>query len=424
MSTRYQEQSTFKTQLVNLSVLCAFTSLLIIGKGHNVSGVFLLLPALFLAFPIKKTDLPKNFWTLTAIFIAFFSISVLSFLFKGGNTSDFDQPSRFIFVLLVILMLIKYPPKVNFIILGVTLSSILALIVAIIHTQYYGMNRAFTGINDIAWMKGYMPIQDGGIVMTMGLLCGNFFIYSLKNQQYKIATFTFIGCLCGLAASLMSGSRGAWIALPVVFIYLVYSHRHYFRNKAIILLPMLFLSLFIFSALQSEHVMNRVNQASQDIQKLESGNLNSSVGVRVMLWKSAILATKEYPIFGSGYPQRLEIRKEQVNTGVMPKLLNKWRNIHAHNQFLEYLSVYGIVGFISLISVFLYPLYLFKRMEQTSPEHNILKECGVIHILATMSYCLTQVFFAHNSGTIFYPLILSIFLISSGAIKLNHSQGN
>lgn len=411
--------------IVNVFLCLSIASLLIVGKGHNLAGILLLIPTIFFIWPLNKPKLPTQYWLLVFFFSAFFLLYPISVIFKGGDLSDLDQPSRFLVALLIAILLIKYPPKIKYLTLGFALSAIIAFIIAIIQNYYFDLPRAFTGINSIPWFKGYMPIQDGGIAMTLGLVNLCLSIYYLKAKKNIFAITLFISAFCGIYASILSGSRGAWVAFPIIILYLIWEYRTHLKSRTTLISIGILLTLALLSLSQNQTFTSRINQATHELSVFKLGNDNSSIGVRLVLWQSALLTAKDYPIFGAGYPERIESRLEQIKAGSFSSQINKrYIKVHAHNQYLEHLSVFGIIGLIFLLSVFFYPLWLHIKNNPKNREQRVLNQCGVICILSVMAYCLTQAFFSHTSGTIFYPLMVIIFLTASRSIEIKSNDIN
>lgn len=419
----------FATMLVPLFILSY-------GKGHNIAGVSMILPALFLAFPIKKSMLPEEFKWLSLCFWIYFLIFPLSVLIKGGSMSDIDQPSRFVLALLICLMLLKYPPKIHYLIVGFSLGSSIGFFIAYIQIHYFSFSRGLAATKypsfkgeAIGWFKGFMPIQDGDIAMTLGLITLFFVPYMFKQKdlflrpQKRISPVLVLIAACfGLMASIFSGSRGAWVTSPILLAGFLFANRDMLISKVSKIGVILVLTAGIIGISQSNMVQNRIQQAHADLIQLAQGNENSSVGKRLMLWKSALTTTAENPIFGAGYDGRIESRKAQVARGEMPAQNDYWLQVHAHNEYLEALSVFGVIGLLALMGVFLVPLYLHLKHKPENEAQRVLNQCGIVNIVATMGYGMTQVFLGHNSGAIFYPVMVVIFLTASGAIRLKEDK--
>lgn len=425
MTSQYLTPS--KKEIITSLAVCLFPILILAyGKGHNVAGILLVLPALFLIWPVKKAQISKDFKLLALCFFIYFLIFPLSSLVHGGSMSVTDRPSRFLLALFILLMLIKYPPRIHFIIAGFSIGSFIAGIGAIIQVYHLNLERAFMPIDGMknAWLKGYMPIQDGDIAMTLGSITLFFAFYLLKQRKTTPFILVLLASSFGFIASILSGSRGAWIVAPIILCGLAWNYSAIFKSKKIAISLVMLLTVTTFGLSQSTVVQKRIGQAFTDIAKLEQGNMNSSLGKRIVLWDSALTSTAEAPIFGLGYEGRVESRKAQVARGEMAQQSDYWLQVHAHNEYLEALSVFGVIGFVALMGIFLIPLYFHIKHESEDDAQRVLNQAGIVNIIATMGYGMTQVFLGHNSGAIFYPVMVAIFLGASGAIQLNKQNNS
>jgi O-antigen ligase len=162
-------------------------------------------------------------------------------------------------------------------------------------------------------------------------------------------------------------------------------------------------------------VPQRVQAAKQDISLyLSGGPKDTSLGYRFEFWKSAIDSFIKKPIFGWGNHGVRLSQEQQYKSGIITKAAYDF-NGHAHNQFLDEMAKRGIIGLSALLALFLFPLTTFKKQLTTavSAEAKTLAACGVVLVLSTIDYCLSQAFLNHNSGIVFYCLSLVIFFIST-----------
>ena len=82
----------------------------------------------------------------------------------------------------------------------------------------------------------------------------------------------------------------------------------------------------------------RMQQGISDLVQYSHGNTNSSWGLRLTMWKMAILAFPEAPIFGWGD----DAAQAMESAGVVPPI-NDWFVTHFHNDFLNGLTMGGLV---------------------------------------------------------------------------------
>jgi O-antigen ligase len=147
---------------------------------------------------------------------------------------------------------------------------------------------------------------------------------------------------------------------------------------------------------------------------------NLSAGLRLELWKDAIYTFRESPLLGVGLEARTlyRIKHKQDRKISVPEV---FYDTHAHNQFLEALSVRGLIGLSALALLFLWPLWVFlkrlklaKKMEADSKmKQEAVCQLGICHILLVVGYCATQAFLEHNSGIVFYSVMLVVFFAMS-----------
>lgn len=384
---------------------------LAIGKGYDVMVSFLYLFALISLCVNKLPKLDKAIKNICWVFLAYFILFVLSWAIKGGKPSYLNWSSRVFYAIPIIFLLVRYPASLKKLQYGIVMGAIIAGGVAIFQITHFDFSRAYTNIRSIWYMDGYMPIQSGDMAMTLGLLCLPLLFHHWQHRNKKMRLFCALGTLLGVAGSFLSGSRGGWLALPIVFLYLIVCYRHKinFKTCALTLFATAVL-IFGLNKLDPGGIVERMQQAEQNVQVYQKGDQTTSIGIRFVLWKSAVETFEDYPIFGAGYPGRVLSREQQVKAGEFPESVAKagFLTGHAHNQYLEALSVRGIIGFIVLMALFIVPCRSFIALGEQNIESRLLKEMGIITVLSVMAYGLTQAFFNMNSGVVFYSSMIAI----------------
>lgn len=403
--------------VASFPVLC-----LAYGNGYNLPPIFLLIVALGFCWQFKQINYTKQVKWVIGSFIFYFLTYVASTLYYGGSFSEIDHPSRIVLILPIFLLLLLYPPKTNILTTGFIIGSIIAGIVAIIHIYDFKLGRAFDDTFKTIHpsLKGYMPIQSGNMAMTLGLISLTISIYYLTLKSWWKFIFCLIAALLGIFASFLSGSRGGWVFLPIALIYLVVTNRQFITKKTACL-SIFVLAVALFSLSQNTKIMTRLQSATQEISQYQQGaDETSSLGVRFELWKSAIYTTEQHPIIGAGYQGREKLREQWSKEGLVnAEVISQYLDSHSHNQYLEDLSVRGIIGLTALLAIFLIPLRIFIKNHKTCdlPKQKMINQCGAISVIMMMGYCLTQAMFRHTSGIIFYSLVTVIFLAVSISMR-------
>ncbi len=408
-------KSKFATLVVTLFAMSLPILCLAYGKGYNLSPVLLFATALIFIPHYKTLEYTTDIKLVMTTFGLYFAIYAVSVAFHHDPISHLDQPSRMILALPIFLLLLRHPPKITWLMHAILLGSTIAGLSALYHIYGLHLGRAYTGLNT-PYLKGYMPIQSGNMAMTLGVMSLAIGIYWLKEKQYGLIALSILSALLGISGSFLSGSRGGWVFLPLALIYLVFSNRRYFKTKALIAL-MATLVIFGSIACRVPPISNRINDAISNVTHYEQGNEMSSLGIRFELWKSAIYTFEQHPIFGAGYRERQVLREKWGSEGLINKTISHY-TLHSHNQYLEDLSLRGVIGFTSLILLLVIPFIIFNQNNKiVSHQSNAINQCGAVSMILMSGYLLSQAMFRHNSGMMFFATLTVILLACSITLK-------
>lgn len=403
---------------INVCVGFFFLSALTFQGGYNVAPMALMLLGLgysvyclFKKMPFVLTKEEKwLIWTL----LFYFSIFVLSWLIHDGKIRELDNPSRAILLIPVFLLLLKTPPKLSTFLWSVPLGSVLAGFMAIYDKFILQSEAAFS--------SRIMYIQGGDIAMSLGLFSMAIALYFWQKTQRKQSALCILAALFGILGSVLSTARGGWPALPIILIALLWMYRRNLSKTFFITLIGLFVIAIIgITQMPNNRMSERFAAAQYDIQQyLEQGNGSTSVGARFDMWQSVFIMVQEKPILGWGTQGAGQKRHQLADQGVISQYAGQFT--HAHNQYLDDLSKRGIVGLAAFLAIFVIPLRRFMQgLKSDSAETKLIAALGTIHVLAVMIYSLSQSFFTHNSGNLFYFFLTivwyALFTTQQGNIK-------
>ena len=389
----------------NVSIFCFFTLLLVFPKGYNYgSTALLVVSVLFLLYTIyKKINIIGLVKQNKSIFIAisFYFLTVLFFiLFHGEKMKLIDNPLRAFLFLSVTIFMVYSAVKLDVLLYSIPLGSFIAGLVALY--QYYILHLP-------AAFNEQMKIQSGDIAMSLGLFSLVIALYLFEIKQNKFALLAVIAGSFGVLASVLSFTRGGWVGFPIILITILYIYRNIISKK---LLSAVVLSILIggISLSTNEQLINRILDVKNNLIHYSENSKDGSIGARLDMWKMGGYAFIEHPISGWSLKALDEYKKNLADKGIVSREFTVYS--HLHNQFIDELAKKGILGGVAILGIFLFPLYSFYRKQKkflNNKKIKLLTTLGIIHVLATMFYCLTQVFFAHNSGNIFYFFVLLVF---------------
>ena len=395
----------YQKLFAHFSLFLFFTLLFIFPKGYNYGATLLLTASVIFLFSsfYKKIDLfqfVKKNKTIFASVIFYFLVSVFFVLLHGEKIKLIDNPFRAFLFLSVVIFLSYSKLKFDILLYIIPLGSFIAGVVALY--QYYILH-----LPSAFWEQ--MKIQSGDIAMSLGLFSFIVSLYFIDINKSKFALLSTVAGLFGVLASVLSFARGGWVGIPLIFFVVLYIYKNRISKK---LVGVIGLGILIGGVLLSNNAqfMDRVLSVKSALTSYSNGVKDGSIGARLDMWKMGIDAFLEHPISGWNLKELENYKKELAEKGVVsPEFI---QYTHFHNQFIDDAAKKGLLGGISLLGVFLIPLYFFYKKQKNHKESKRIKfitTLGIIHILSIMSYCITQAFLAHNSGNIFYFFLLVVF---------------
>ena len=381
---------------------------LTIKGGYSISfvGLFLLGVAYWCRY--RQADLSPIARPLCWVLLLAFATQALATWLDGGTLKSLDRPSRLLGVALMLPLLCRYRPDFPSLMRGIGIGAIGAGGIALHDKFIRHLPRAFDDV---------MPIQSGDISLSLGLLSLCAMAWAYRERKQGETLFYLVAASMGLLGSLLSGSRGGWILLPLILLAWYRLFRPWFSRRLKLTLLGAVIALGLLGALPQLGVSQRLEEAKQDMSfYMSGGNQNTSLGYRLQFWRSAWHSFIDKPLLGWGPKSVRHSQEQQYKAGELSQAAFDF-NSHAHNQYLDQMAKFGLLGLSCLLALFLVPLYLAKRLRngRISDRGYTLAAATIIHVLATMDYCLSQAFLNHNSGIIFYPLLMVLLLLSAEA---------
>ena len=390
---------------INTSIFCFFTLLLVFPKGYNYGSTALLVASvLFVFYSIyKKIKIIEIIKQNSSIFfvVSLYLLTALFFIVLHGDKFKLiDNPLRAFLFLSVIIFVIYTKAKFDVLLYSIPVGSFVAGLVALY--QYYVLH-----LPSAFWEQ--MKIQSGDISMSLGLFSFIIALYLFDIKKNRFALVTAIAGLFGVLASVLSFARGGWVGVPLIFVFVLYMYRNMISKK---LLSAVVLSILVggISLSTNEQFVGRILDVKNNLSHYSQNSKDGSIGARLDMWKMGVDAFIEHPISGWSLKALDEYKKSLADKGIVSREFTVYS--HLHNQFIDELAKKGILGGVAILGIFLVPLCSFYRKQKKFPNNKkikLLTTLGIVHVLSTMSYCLTQAFLTHNSGNIFYFFSLVLF---------------
>ena len=336
-----------------------------------------------------------------------------------------DRPSKYLLALPCLFFLLAYAPNPRWLWTGITLGALGSGGIALYQIGVLHLPRA----------AGYTnAIQYGNLCVLLALMC----LVLLATRPPGVQTWRrlvmAVGVVLGLVGSVLSQSRGGWVALALIFPALALVLRPYigwrqFAAGTAALLCALSVLVFV----QRHGLEERLDMAVTEAQQFEQkGDAVSSVGQRLAHWQLAWDMGLARPLLGWGKSGYDAEKQRQVNAGQAHPFLLEFA--HVHNEVLDLFAKHGLLGVLALLLFYGVPLALFwpTRARVMVPATNggmqLDRTALALHLVgwtvpvAYIAFGLTQVFFAHNSGNVFY--LFMVMLVHSCLQARQHAGGS
>ncbi len=251
------------------------------------------------------------------------------------------------------------------------------------------------------------PIYFGGIVLAFGLM-----LLPRITDEHLPAVHRMMaaaGVIMAILASALSGSRGAWIAFPLLLLLYVVRPVHQQRAWLRLVLPVsiVFVAIAI-SLLPIAQLGERFGTGWEGLMALLNGQKpGGTLGIRIDLWQVAVQAIRDAFLFGGGPGYFRSALEQAVAAGQVDPYLLRYH--HPHNQFLSALLIGGIPGLISLVLMLGCPLLLFTRAWLgASASQRAMAWCGLTSLIVLFVMMLSESIFQRNNGIVWFVVLLAV----------------
>ncbi|HEY0297169.1 MAG TPA: O-antigen ligase family protein [Bordetella sp.] len=406
-----------------LIVLCAIAvpSLALVVPGGANIGYFALAAAVFatcfasgrdaqrMAAPAGGIDLPA----ILPVSLALPSVAVLwtQLAHWDFDGQPMDAPSRFLLAVPLLYCLQRLPPS---------------RLRRLRHVQW-GLCAGAIGAALVLWVapldgsmrhvpKFASAITFGNLGLVMGL--GAMLTLGWRlTRSFLEPLLKVVAVLAGFYASLLSGTRGGWVALPVLLILFLLLSR--LRGAYKLLLCVLAVAILSGVYLTDKNVQMRIHTASAEYaaavqahgeEKSALAASDTSVGLRLSFWRAGYAMFLAHPFAGVGSQHIQEVYEDRAAHGLMPQDAGHFD--HLHNDYLQSLAANGLPGLLARLMAYLVPLYLFVRaIRSAEPQRVTAGWVGALVVVSYMVFGLTETMFSITMNASFYTGLVLIFSV-------------
>lgn len=354
-------------------------------------------------------------------------VAVFSWWWHGAE-GNIRKELFYALTISIFFVVYAYRPPLIWLWLGIGAVAIAAGVLAINSVYIQGELRAgYSFLN---------PIPFGNLSLLAGLLCvpAMFLARTLRKGGGALIVFLLLGLFSGVFSSVLSGSRGGWVAIPFILLLFGYVYYHFFSKKIWLILTLVLSGVITFVWTSEElKFSQRVIEARDQIIAYHAGDVRSSQGGRLEMWRGALLLIQDKPLLGHGgvvaYRHALFelIKDEKINSVALvayeylsmeqeklEELIKTAESSvmfeHLHNDYLDRAVKQGLVGLVALLLFYLVPIVLFSRyIRSKAPTKQALAVSIVTLIVCYAIFGLTETFLIHTLCILPLGILLMVF---------------
>ena len=339
-----------------------------------VPGLFAIIAVLWVAWFKLKVPLSIAEISLYLVMALLPLSTLVRLLFDiSFSPSAFDIQSRFIIVIPLTMLLVRYGYSRNLLLTG--------LIVAVGMACYFMVSLTLAGhvrpkvnMNQIT-SANFMAYLGFAVVVFLSV---KVFIWK-QSKWWLLLAGTIL--IIALVAVVLSNSRGAWLSLPFFVITFLWLFREYFSNRQLISIVLVALVgglALVYTP--GSPVLPRIERGLNEANRfLTTGEVKGSIDTRLNMWETSIAAFKLNPLFGLGEKGLQKFERE----GGVAKYREKYG--HQHSDFFDILAKRGLVGLMFFYGFWVVFFWVFNKF--TSPGY---REAGILLGVGYLVFGLTE----------------------------------
>lgn len=241
----------------------------------------------------------------------------------------------------------------------------------------------------------------------MALLFGVIALISIgwneRHEKLAIA-LKVLACSASVYVTLLSQTRGSWIAIPVFAVtafMLLMNIRLRYRLVMLVSALIVLGAVFTFS----DVVQTRLDAAKTDMASyVAQENADTSLGIRLQLWRASWELFKEHPISGVGRADFRSSLEEVSARNIISPLATSFS--HSHNEILFNMAILGVFGLLAILSIYFVPGYYFARNVR-HPDRMVRTAAGM-----GLTLCLGFFVFGFTDMMFFWSVLGGVYSMS------------
>jgi len=370
-------------------VLAAPSAILLVPGLGSIYLALCVFPGLLIAVQQRRSL--KALWEhsgavrwLGVLLLAYLLVSVGNFALIDSSDFAFNRLERQLMLLgipAVFVLLWWAKPTLLTVHAGIALNAIIFGVYAI--ASYIQDGQRVDAVTN--------SVLFGNVGLMLGFSAlGLFFL----RPTWPWRTLALVGLALGIAASLLSWTRGGWLAIPLlVAIGLVALHKVYRPSRRLWIGIVLVVTTSLILFLNTGIVQDRIALVEREVERVTAGDFQTSLGFRILMWQIALETGLEAPLLGQGFSGYLRKVDGLLEKGDIPPTMAQLKT-EPHSDFLYVFASRGLLGVIAFGALLIVPLaYLLVSLTMGDARRVASAHVGLtlIIVLAVAGLSITMI---------------------------------
>lgn len=466
----YESMTTSPNQFlliwINFLVFVFSVSVFAVGNHGGEAAIILLLTMIYVYITKNETHskypLSKNEIIFITSVILFWLLNLLNTIFQPNGLeyenlriaiSAMDNPMRWLLMLPLYFLFRRYKVDWKLLSIGLSIGVFISVGIASYEVYFLNYSRATGGLNH--------GITFGQLMVVTDLLLWVFMVFAWHKNHKILATMLFITSLVAFYGSLLSVTRGAWLAYAFMILsFVIYTIKQSIFNKNYLFSKPNLLRIFcafivFFLVSQTDHYNTIKARTMNSIEFVttmgKSNNILSSERIRFDIYRTALKISSHFP-FGVG-PDNFQngakaviildalnnseiqvnnfndlLNNDLLNSDNLKSDISKYKSLqshypnmggirytarwdHAHNEWLNVLAENGVAGIVLLTFLFAFPIKIFwQNLSHQNELAGMYSYCGILLVVSFAIFAQTESIFASHTIVIFFIFFLFLFI--------------
>ena len=398
-------------QLLGRLLLVFLAGLMLSGAlARNLASLLVLMGVFAIFLPGRFIDrLDWRFMLVAALLPAAY---LLNMAVLGWNMRVFDRPAHLLWAIPVYLLVRRCGLSWRALLVGFAAAGLAAGGVALLaKAELFGgpLMRLEFG-RPMGPFSSPGPFGNYSAVIAMACLAG--WLAGARMQAGPwLRGVALAGMAGGLVASLLSETRSAWAALPVMAVLAVTMlgarPAHGRRLAAVAAMVLLMAGLLAVDSVRDRLLLGASEVQAYLANPTAAAARETSMGLRLLSWEWGWQQFLAHPLLGIGVANFRATVDAAVAAGVLPEVLRNFNGLH--NLLVDHLTTTGLVGTLAMVGFWLGMFRHFGvALRGADGARRLFAGWGLMVLAAELVFASVGSMFASSLGTVAFTVLLAV----------------